>query len=113
MRSRAPLALMEQMVMVLVFSLAAAVCLRAFVLADQTSRRSAVRDRAVVAVQNTAELLKQTRGAYRPPAGKDWSVTVCPVDSGSELLGAADVVAADEAGELFRLRVEWQEGRDA
>ena len=39
MKSRAPLALMEQTVMVLVFALAAALCLRAFVLADGISRQ--------------------------------------------------------------------------
>ena len=38
MRSKAPLALMEQMVMVLVFALAAALCLQAFALADRISR---------------------------------------------------------------------------
>ena len=39
MRSKAPLALMEQMVMVLVFALAAALCLQAFALADRISRQ--------------------------------------------------------------------------
>lgn len=110
MRSRAPLALMEQLVMALVFALAAAICLRAFALADQMSRRNETRDRAVVAVQNAAELLKQTHGSCRPKeAGEDWTLTVIPVESGQPLLGVADVVAADGEGELFRLRVEWQE----
>lgn len=58
MKSKAPLALMEQLVMVLVFALAAALCLQVFVLADRTSRRSENRDRAVPAVQNAAETLK-------------------------------------------------------
>ena len=34
MRSKTPLALMEQMVMVLVFALAAALCLQVFVVSD-------------------------------------------------------------------------------
>lgn len=38
MRSKAPLALMEQLVMVLVFALAAALCVQVFVLSGQTSR---------------------------------------------------------------------------
>ena len=46
MRSKAPLALMEQMVMVLVFALAAALCLQAFALADRISRQNAERDQA-------------------------------------------------------------------
>lgn len=47
MRSKAPLALMEQMVMVLVFALAAALCLQAFALADRISRQNAERDQAL------------------------------------------------------------------
>jgi hypothetical protein len=58
MRSKAPLALMEQLVMVLVFALAAALCVQVFVLSDQTSRRNEARDRAVLAAQNLAEALK-------------------------------------------------------
>ena len=45
MRSKAPLVLMEQLVMVLVFALAAALCVQVFVLSDQTSRNYAARDR--------------------------------------------------------------------
>ena len=58
MRSKAPLVLMEQLVMVLVFALAAALCVQVFVLSDQTSRSHEARDRAVVAAQNAAENLK-------------------------------------------------------
>ena len=38
-RSKAPLAMMEQMVMLLVFALAAALCLQAFVKSDGMSKR--------------------------------------------------------------------------
>ena len=38
MRSKAPLALVEQTLMILVFALAAALCLQAFVRADRLSR---------------------------------------------------------------------------
>ncbi len=58
MRSKAPLALMEQLVMVLVFALAAALCVQVFVLSSRTSRWNESRDRAVVEAQNAAELLK-------------------------------------------------------
>ena len=110
MRSRAPLALMEQLVMALVFALAAAICLQVFVRADQLSRRNALRDEAVLAVQNTAEQLKRAHGAYRPEeTDGDWTLTVTPVESGQPLLGAAEVSVSDDEGELFCLRVEWQE----
>ena len=58
MRSKATLYLMEQLVMVLVFALAAAVCLRLFVGAQNTAEETSRRDGAVIAAQNAAELLK-------------------------------------------------------
>ena len=56
MRSKTPLALMEQMVMVLVFALAAALCLQVFVVTDRMSERNKDIDHAVLLAQNTAEL---------------------------------------------------------
>ncbi len=62
MRSKTPLALMEQVVMVLVFALAAALCLQVFELADRTSRRNEAIDRAVQVCQTAAETLKAAGG---------------------------------------------------
>lgn len=62
MKSKAPLVLMEQTVMVLVFALAAAVCVRAFVLSDTVSRTSAAQDAAVLQAQSAAEIYKNCRG---------------------------------------------------
>lgn len=62
MRSKAPLALMEQAVMVLVFALAAALCLRVFVWSDQASRDNEARDRALLLAQSAAEIMKQAGG---------------------------------------------------
>lgn len=61
-RSKAPLAMMEQMVMLLVFALAAALCLQAFVKSDSMSKRGEARDRAVVLAQNAAETLRYFGG---------------------------------------------------
>ena len=58
MKSKAPLAMMEQIVMLLVFALAAALCLQAFVKSDQLSKRSEDRDRAAVLCQNAAEAMR-------------------------------------------------------
>lgn len=58
MRSKAPLALMEQAVMVLVFALAAVLCLRVFVWSDSASKRGSAKDRAVIEAQTAAELIK-------------------------------------------------------
>ena len=58
MKSKAPLLLMEQMVMLLVFALAAALCLQAFVKSDESSSRSEQRDRAVTLCQEAAETIR-------------------------------------------------------
>lgn len=62
MKSKIPLILMEQMVMLLVFALAAALCLQAFVKSDQMSGRSHDRDRAVTLVQDMAETVRHCGG---------------------------------------------------
>lgn len=61
MKSKAPLMLIEQMIMLLVFALAAALCLQAFVKSQDISNRSEARDRAVIESQNIAETLKAGR----------------------------------------------------
>lgn len=63
MRSKAPLLLMEQMVMLAVFALAAALCLQAFVKSDGLSRESGARDRAAVVCQSAAEVIRHHGGS--------------------------------------------------
>ena len=58
MRNRSILPMMEQIIMILVFALAAALCLRVFVWADSESRRQEAQSHAMVAAQNAAETLK-------------------------------------------------------
>ena len=58
MKSKAPLVMMEQMVMILVFALAAALCLQAFVLSDSISQENQRRDQAALLCQNLAEECK-------------------------------------------------------
>ena len=60
MKSKAPLALMEQMVMLLVFALAAALCLQAFVKSDEISLRSQAKSNAALAAQNAAEIIRHS-----------------------------------------------------
>ena len=134
MRSKTPLALMEQVIMVLVFALAAALCLRAFVLSDSTSRACEEQDRAVMAAQTVAEALKLTRGDYaeaertaeailedvdvvihhdhHDDAHGDCSLTltVLHAESGADLLGCAEITAYNQKGEtILSLTVAWQE----
>lgn len=137
MKSRAPLVMMEQLVMVLVFALAAAVCVRIFALSDRLSLENETRDRAVTAVQNAAETLKACQGDYGAASnllggtwdGTTWSISydsgwsplaeaakgtfrilAVPTDSGQELLGTAEVTASTWQGsEIYSLSVAWQE----
>lgn len=134
MRSKTPLALMEQVIMVLVFALAAALCLRAFVLADRISRTCEERDRAVSAIQTVAETLKHVYGDFDEAermaeslledvdvvfcSGDQWTanqhdsmtVVVCPVENETALMGCAEITAYDSAAKsIITLTVGWQE----
>lgn len=60
--NKTTLVLMEQMIMIVVFALAAALCLQAFVKSDALSQSSAQRDQAVLLVQSAAERI-QAEGA--------------------------------------------------
>ena len=64
MKNRTTLVLMEQLLMILVFALAAALCLRAFALSDRLSRESEAQDRAVLLAQNAAEVCKAGGGDW-------------------------------------------------
>lgn len=70
MKSKAPLVLMEQLVMLLVFALAAALCLQAFVRSDLLSRRGEARDNAAVLCQSVAETIRHTGGDFQAVAEK-------------------------------------------
>lgn len=135
MKDKAPLALLEQTVMILVFAFAAALCLRVFVWSDIQSDLDAATDRSVIAVQSAAETLKHCNGDLKeaseiiggtvtenrwsvsydenwqviPENGK-YIVTVRPFDSGVALLGEAEISAQTATGEaLYSLTVGWQE----
>ena len=133
MKSKAPLVLMEQVVMVLVFAMTAAVCLRMFVLADRLSVKYEARDHAVIEAQNAAEWLKQgaaeeylsqyeavgNEGIWTVRFDRQWNVTVqqenaeyflqiIPVESERDTLWEAEIVVVSENEELFRLTVAGQ-----
>lgn len=135
MRSKVPLLLMEQMVMLLVFALASALCLQAFVKSDSLSARSEARDRAVTAAQTAAETVRHCRGHMSEAAAllgarqydedsllvaydSDWDIAqdtmryhlgAVLVDSGVDGLGTAQIWVRDESAaedEVELLRFE-------
>lgn len=62
MKNRAFLSILEQLCMILIFAVVAAVCLRVFSLANEISKDRDRLDRAVITAQYTAELLKSSKG---------------------------------------------------
>lgn len=133
MKSKAPLSVIEQLVMLLVFALAAAVCLRALAWADNASRHSLDCDRALTEAQSAASVIQQTRGDVHAAAqmlggsvregclvieyDRAWNRTdsgdillkVTPVDSHLALLGRADVSVEMDGDWLATLDAVWQE----
>ena len=117
MKNKISLLLMEQLVMVLVFALAAALCLSAFVSADRISRETAQRDEAVALAQNAAEVLKATAGdgeramqlLEADAAAAGFRLEILPADSGIALLGQAEIQVWLEEAQIFTLQTGWQE----
>lgn len=120
--------------MVLVFALAAALCVQAFALSSRLSQRNEAQDHAVFQAQNAAETLKSIHGDYAQAAktyggtwdGTTWTipldetwhqtgetaayyVQVTPETGEQPLLGTAMVTVTNAAGEtLATLPAAWQ-----
>lgn len=127
MKNRTTLFLMELLVMVLVFSLGAAVCLRGLVRAEEVSRETALRDQAAILCRSGAETLKACRslpeaaealGASRQE--ERWIVhqertalrlEITPQNAPVPGMGQArlEVFSADGEEPIFSLTVGWQE----
>lgn len=112
MKHKASLLLMEQLVMILVFALAAALCLQVFVKAEAISTETARRDQAVVLAKNAAELLKATDGnaqAAESLSGDGYRVTVVSRPSRQPGLACAGIEVSFGEAVLFSLETGWQE----
>jgi len=126
MRNKAPLAMMEQLMMLLVFALAAALCLQAFVMADSMSEQNARKDAAIISVQNAAETVKGCSGDLSASqellggtlsgdtlhiAAEEGTLTVKLLPCDQPYLGTAQVLMTDEDGSaLFSVTAAWQIG---
>ena len=118
MKDKATLTLMELLVMVLVFSLAAALCLKAFVWSTQKTKENKIVAQAAVMAQSAAEEMKAARTAKTEnltydenwqPAENGCYILKTEPFSGS-LLGGAEITVEDRTGNvMFRLTVRWQE----
>ena len=119
MKSKTPLVLMEQLVMVLVFAMAAAICLQVFGLSDRLSKENEARAEAALLAQNTAEELKSSYGE----ALLDWEevdgryfmeeegyrVQVQAAETEISGLRKVELQVLQEEEVLFEIPVAWQE----
>ena len=128
MKNKSYLLLLEQMCMILVFALAAALTLQGFALSGEMIRESRTLESASLAAQNMAEILKQSEGdlacaaemlggtadsAARRVICTDeenrFTLTAELTDTDNPLLGAALIRAeAADGGTIYSLRVCWQ-----
>lgn len=136
MKNKSPLFLMEQLSMLLVFALAAALCLQGFTLAARSSRRQESVSYAATQVQTAAEFLKSTHGDYEQAAlhyGGSWNneqwiihydeswnpsshsqagaymLTVVPIETDPTLMEGAHLRMMQGEDILFEIQVAWQE----
>lgn len=112
MKHRASLTLMEQLIMVLIFALAAAVCLGIFAKADAISRETARKEEAVVLAQNAAELLKHTgdpEQVRRQLNTGAFTLVIREKKTALPGLAEAEIVILLEEQALVRLETGWQE----
>ena len=122
--------------MIAIFAVSAALCLKGFALASKLSARQNAKDKAVIIVQNAAEILKANHGdidtlttvyhsttvdgAFVAHFDSDfnnteynntakYTLTVIPVSDASDYLGIVHVYVSDNDGILFEVNVAWQE----
>lgn len=112
MRSKASLFLMEQLVMLLVFALAAALCLGVFVRADHISEETQQRDQAVILACNAAELLKSIGDPEKVlelVETGEFAMKILEENSGIAGMRQAKIVISRDHAEVFSLQTGWQE----
>ena len=111
MKSKASLQLMEMLVMILVFAMAAALCLEVFAKSREIALDTARRDRAVALGRNAAEVLKATGDAERAEnlAGEGYEIAISKMPNRQEGLAEAEIQVFFEEELIFILHTGWQE----
>lgn len=126
-RSKAPLALMEQIIMILVFALTAAVCLQAFVYSNNLSEEGDKENMAASHAQEVVETCKmysgdldqvqlklsgeRTENGIRVFYEEDHMTVVLEITEQSDWLARAKVSVQDEKDqEIFSVDTAWQRG---
>lgn len=100
----------ELLVMILVFSLAAAACLGIFAQARLLSEDTARLDKAVLLAQNAAQLLKAGRDPATLETG-ELLLEIRPLPSEEAGLKQAEITVSYDNTPVFSLTTGWQEER--
>ena len=98
--------------MILIFALAAALCLQIFVKADNISQTTYQKDKAVVLAQNAAELLKATAGnfeAVQTMAEEPYRIAITAQPNQLPGLQQVHIQVYYETELLFAVNTGWQE----
>ena len=123
MKSKAPLVLMEEIIMVLVFAFAMAVCMKIFVFSYDVSGEVQNSSVAMFEAQNMAENIKRTRGEILSDDksyiyyDENWNETSVKEDFYMEIVkteahegtGRAEITVYEGEDVLFGIPVVWQE----
>ena len=121
MKHKTPLVLMEMVIMVLVFALASAICLRMFAASEQLSQKNEAVSHAVLLAQNAAEELKAARGEWNADSEQlisygDWTYRLEITEEETDIngLGSGRIRVFGHEGRkneelLYELAVAWQE----
>ena len=96
--------------MVLVFSIAAAVCMGLFVRAGQAAEDTARLGVAVLLAPNAAQTLKASGGAEAGPQEHEgYRMEILPTDESVPGFGSAVIQVYDQDTCLYALETGWQE----
>ncbi len=117
MKQKASLVMLEQAVMLLVFALAAALCLRVFAWSETASRKSEARDEAMLQAQNAAELVSHfdgdleaaaavyggsvADGVWQADVDDAFCLSAVSVETETPLLSGVEITVMDDTGECL------------
>lgn len=113
MKNKAVLSLMEQVIMILVFAVAAAICLRVFMHADSVSQTSSLTDSAYLMAQNAAEMIKNSSGEILEEGNyvldsEGLVLKAELLETENKYLGAAEITVFRGEEILCEIPVRWQ-----
>ena len=116
MKSKSTLSLIEQIIMVLVFAVVSAICLKVFMYSNDLSKEVEEKDNAYLMIQTAADMIKNTSGKIMKDGEYSYEqngtvLTAKESENGDEYLGSAQITVCDSKGNVIaEMPVKWQRG---